>query len=364
MECLVDYKKGGTSMLFENKMGKDFENLGQRMTYVLAAQMSLLNTVDSGTASAKAQEELYSFICDYYISVFNDPSLIGIDDLPDECENNTHGGKHYLETRKLMRKVQKKITDVFDWLILCGKIGAIEDKKLITNKKEAKLTKKKLEVLERLGLQFVINDSELSIISTKYPEIMIALKYIADISPEKNSYMYIFRGIFNTDYNYYPEVYREHCTSPVAFDRVIDYVRSHGFCEEFQLADSLHEMKYTFTKTHNDMELKFHCQYDVRYYYQLSFTFVDDKKVFRWVLENFNNFDEQIQDLFFEKNKKCNKCGWCNQTDRSKPLAFITVNYRGENVELCPYFQHIRCYFLEDEYIDKVLHFFDYVLGK
>lgn len=351
-------------MLFENHMGKDFENLGQRLTYVLAVQMSPLKTIENSTVGVDAQKDLYTFICDYYKAVFDNPAIVGLDYFPDECENKTYEGKHYLETRKLMRKLQKKITDVFDWLILCGNLGYVKSNELGFDKKEAKLTKKKLEIFQSLGLEIELKDNRVSMHSPRYPKMMSALKYVSGISPVKNSYMYIFRGIFDTEYNYYPDVYKEHCPFPEVFDKVVTYVRANGFKEDFQISDSLHNMKWGFVRTHNDMEFRFSCQYDVRYYYHLLFTFIDDKKVVRWVLENFSVFDEQIQDLFFEKNKKCNKCGYCNQTDKRRPLVCITVNYKGENVELCPYFQFLRCYFLPEDYVDKVLHFFDYALNN
>lgn len=349
-------------MLFGNLMGKDFDNLGQRMTYVLAVQMSPMKSIENDTAGTESLEGLYAFISDYYKAVFENPSLVGIDGLPDECENNTHGDKPYLDTRKLMRKVQKKITDVFDWLVLYGKKGRIKESSLVVDKADARITKKKAAVLENFGIQITDDDEKFTLSSEKYPGMMSALKYVAGISPDKKSHIYLYRGIFDTGYNYFPSMYREHCTSQKAFDRLVDYCRSNGFEEHFQLNDSVYGMNYRFKKEHEGMELQFLCQYDLRYYYQLKFTFIDDKKVTKWVLENFGNLDEKIQDLFFEKNKKCNKCGWCNQTDKSRPLAFITVGYKGESHALCPYFQQIRCYFLEEEYVDKVLHFYDYVL--
>ena len=169
-------------MLFENHMGKDFENLGQRLTYVLAVQMSPLKTIENNTVSVDAQKDLYTFICDFYKAVFDNPEIVGIDYFPDECENNTYGGKHYLETRKLMRKIQKKITDVFDWIILCGRIGNIKSNELGFDKKEAKLTKKKLDTLQKLGLEISFKENKVSMQSPSYPKMMSALKYVSGIS--------------------------------------------------------------------------------------------------------------------------------------------------------------------------------------
>lgn len=57
-------------------------------------------------------------------------------------------------------------------------------------------------------------------------------------------------------------------------------------------------------------------------------------------LKAFTMADKRVQDFIVERTKKCDKCRYCVQTDKTgtRPLAAMKVPHEGETFDLCPYF--------------------------
>jgi len=57
-------------------------------------------------------------------------------------------------------------------------------------------------------------------------------------------------------------------------------------------------------------------------------------------LPEFNSMSSSNQKFIINRTKKCDKCRYCIQTDKTgkRPLAFINVNYEQTEYSLCPYF--------------------------
>ena len=60
----------------------------------------------------------------------------------------------------------------------------------------------------------------------------------------------------------------------------------------------------------------------------------------KFFLNRFNLMEKQVKDFCIQHTKKCDRCRYCVQTDKTgaRPLAYIPVFYEGTDYKLCPYF--------------------------
>lgn len=110
-------------MRFENMVGKDFQNVSQRVIYSIIASFDEFQTITTKEADDKSQKQMYDFLWNFAISIYNDPSILKLPLDKDECEDRTADSKHYLETRKIMRKISKQIEDFYTMLMDIGQTG-------------------------------------------------------------------------------------------------------------------------------------------------------------------------------------------------------------------------------------------------
>ena len=72
-----------------------------------------------------------------------------------------------------------------------------------------------------------------------------------------------------------------------------------------------------------------------------------------------------MQDFVVERTKKCNSCKYCVQTDKtgSRPLAYITVDYRQKKYNLCTYFPgYTYCWTsINDKLVDQLTTFLSFM---
>ena len=182
-------------MLMPNQTGKDFENSGRRLIYNFIALRADFKSVDSDTVTEESQKQFYDFISDFYLKIYDDPSIISMVIEPDETEERPHKGRvceawnhAHLEPRKLRRKNQKIICDLFNTLEFMGVTGVLSGSRLIVQKSALELNKAKLnktlKTLSSLGIAYEENDTAVSLWSEKYLLMCPAWKLLAEISKE------------------------------------------------------------------------------------------------------------------------------------------------------------------------------------
>jgi hypothetical protein len=88
-------------------------------------------------------------------------------------------------------------------------------------------------------------------------------------------------------------------------------------------------------------------------------------------LESFDSMGEELQAFVVKKTKKCDKCGYCVQTDKTgnRPHSHTAVTYEGKEYRLCNYFPgYTYCWkSIDDGLADmliKMLSFMDQFSGK
>lgn len=82
-------------------------------------------------------------------------------------------------------------------------------------------------------------------------------------------------------------------------------------------------------------------------------------------LEKFDSMSSTLKDFVIEYTKKCDRCHYCVQTDKTgtRPLAYLPIDYNREKYELCPYFPGYTYSWtsIDDELVDRIIEFLSFM---
>jgi hypothetical protein len=345
----------------ENMTGRSFDSISKRVVYNYACRIPEHRPVESDLASRSSQKQMYDFICGFFSALYNDPALLGMSSGPDECESCPLPGKDYLETRKLMRSDMKKMDDILSLIQFIGEKSEIKDSRMIIDKDLAKLNKNKLNSLALFSFMSETNGNKISLWNTRYPDMLNGLKLLSVTASknEKEQAGIFSHCLFDTVYDFGQEIYSKLTNDKATFNKVIEYVNSHGFKLTTTKNKSIDVHYSKFFE--NEVEINFLLSYDERHFDQINYVFVSNKNTYKYFLNRFNSLDDRIQDLFIKTTNQCRTCGFCNQRNRNLPLSFIKCTYREKPIHFCYYFQFIRSNYLDEKTVDDILHFFNYV---
>ena len=390
-------------MDFENRIGSDFDNVSQRLVYNYIATQPDFRPVPSGVASETAQRQFYDFVCGIYITLYHDPTLLGMTTDPDETEDRPYPDRVYkdeqrkhLEARKLRRKNEDKIEGLFDNMQRLGELGAVRDGALVVEKEALGLNKRALTTLVKqltaLGLQCADDDRILCLRSDAYPEMWDAWKLLATLGAAESEACdarwrqemddradlpgwqlfshqryqgqiknRIFkRALFDPAYDYAPNLIGELSEDPQTYRQFADTLVAQGFEQSTDWGsgtDVTNFITVAFTKTYagpegEPLRLQFMTQFESRYHRQLLYTFVEDKVAVKTLLRQLEALPEPLQDLVYGFTGECRACGFCNQTNRKLSFNSIPAVYRGKPVEMCYYFKYLRTRELTQEMLE------------
>jgi len=369
----------------------DFNSSAARIIYNVSAMRAEFNAVDSDTVSETAQRQFYDFMTGAIHRMFQNPEIIGLIIEPDETENNPHPHRKYkpnthkyLETRKLLRKNQKILSDFFDTLEWLGSIGEEAGEKLmvpmcdlVTRSKNKPKQKKLLDTLRAVGFDLIERDGMLFIGCDAYPQMCCAWRLLSDVatadkdcrtlvnvtSNDNNNRIFARHvydvpndDIFEILYRHINEDARDHVRS------FFEYLKSKGFdarkiaCSPFGESENI-DIQLAQTKTYTDPTLQknesfiLHIRaiYELRWYRPLSFRLLTDRAPFYILHHRFDQLPAHLQDFTVKYSGTCRgeACGFCVQMNREaaakreKPFNYNTVNYQGVPMNLCYYFKHV-----------------------
>ncbi|MCU0520647.1 MAG: hypothetical protein MUF84_08150 [Anaerolineae bacterium] len=389
-------------MDFENRIGTDFDNVSQRLTYNYIATQPDFRPVPSDAASETAQRRLYDFIGGIYTALYHDPTLIGMTTEPDETEDRPNPDRvykdedrKYLEARKLRRKNEDKIEGLFDNMQRMGELGTVRDGALVVEKEALGLNKRALTTLVKhltaLGLRCSEDDRTLTLRSDAYPEMWDAWKLLATLGAAEAEacdarwrqefgdgagltwqifsharYLVqirnrIFkRALFDPAYDYALDMMGKLSDDPEMVRQFTETLISHGFEQSSDWGsgtDVTNFITVAFTKTYagpegEPLRLRFMVQFESRYHRQLLYTFIEDKVAVKTLLRQLDTLPEPLQDLVYSFTGECRACGFCNQTNPTLPYNSIPTVYRGRPVKMCYYFKSLRTRELSREILE------------
>jgi len=273
------------------------------------------------------QERLYNLMKNLYQLAFDEPLLFVAQLHEDDAYPNRFNKKSYgkPELQRNVVKFTKSIDMLLEAMFLMGK------------GEEYKLTKKQAAVLSRLG---IVDFSNLP------PEwIWLSTREAASLA----SFSYC---LFDRDYPYTSEIYAR-LLGEAGFKKLESWMLSNGY-KRFDIYDvvasncrlslTIANPKWNSNLPTGGFEYKVkHTGISARFEPHIK-----DPVVFglcipnglKPYLEDFAFMDKELQDFVVKHTKKCDKCGYCVQTDKSKtrPLAIIPVDYDGNVYSLCTYF--------------------------
>jgi len=277
--------------------------------------------------SAEEQERFYYLIKELYQLTFDEPLLFVTQLHADDAYPNRFNKKGYgkPELHRNMVKFTKSIDMLLETMFLMGKDEVY------------KLTKKQAAVLSRLG----------TIDFTNLPPAWIWMSTREAASLTSFSYC-----LFDCDYPYTSEIYAR-LLGEAGFKKLENWMLSNGY-KRFDIYDvvasncrlslTIANPKWNENPPTGGFEYKIkHTGISARFE-----PYIKDPVVFglcipnglKPYLEDFSFMDKELQDFVVKHTKKCDKCGYCVQTDKSKtrPLAITPVEYDGSTYPFCTYF--------------------------
>ena len=172
--------KEDRKMKCENKVGKEFDSIAQRLAYSYTASYSKFIPTDVDGITVEAQKQTHDFIGGVLCKIYDNPAIIG---LPLDKDDYFDGEmfKDKPELAKKMKSLEQKFLGFFDFIYELGVAGELRESKLYIASTKMKLQKSKLALLEQIGLKNEITSDGTIIYNPEYPELCSGLKSLSDV---------------------------------------------------------------------------------------------------------------------------------------------------------------------------------------
>ncbi len=344
--------------MFEIKLGQPFENLGKRMIYSYLATYPEFKPVANCGASELSQRQMYDFLYETIEIIYNDLSLINVTDEPDECFEWWQLNKEKPDLILKMQKIEKNLIDFFDYFMKIGLLGEAADNTLIISKADIRIQGKTKEKLLRFGL--ICDESKESYIIShcKYDELFPAWKLHCSVPKDKiirsRIMMNFIHGKFGGKQYTAVEMFGKICNQEQIAE-LESYFLKKGYTAVNNEMNVMYEKEYP-----KKQEAHMHIYYDWRRKNQMVFYFKVPQ--FSTLVKSYENMDDELKALVFERTKTCDGCGYCTQTDKTgkRPCLALPLTFNNETLLKCPLFPVIAWNNTDETIIRIVKEFFDF----
>lgn len=304
---------------------------------------------EQAEVSVAEQEEFYTLIKKLYELAYNEPLLFAPTLHEDDAYPNHYNKVAYGKPELLTN--QKKHLKVIDALL--------QSMFLLGQGETVKLNKRQKVVLERLGISNV-------------NELPVAWEWMATRpGADLESFSHCF---FKEDYPYTSDIYAS-LLGENDFHKLEKWMIEHGY-ERYVIrgTDCNIVLTYANPKWSKDepkagFEYKVkHTGISVRYvpYFRdpcIMGIFIPNG--LKPYLEHFEEMEDALKAFVMKKTKKCDRCKYCVQTDKTgqRPLACIDVEYEEQKALLCPYFPGFSYYWtsLNPDLIDNIIRMLEFM---
>ena len=260
-------------------------------------------------------------------------------------------GKHYLDTRKIMRKISKQIENFYAMLQSIGQNGEVVDGKIVVNAKQAKLAKAKLPVLELFGIEYELVGENCWLSSSKYPQIANAWVYL---SKTQKSLFLLAHGVFMVEDDYVVALV-EKLVNEIDLNLMhhVNYFKANNYT--FSCDANFAMWSFSFKNKVSGFIVHF----DIRKYRQIDYGIINHIN-FKTMLEDFNEFDESFQEFITTVCKQCNACSLCLKGNTNMNLFYKTVTHKDNECKLCPSFPQFDWHRMNDDLMKNVIKCIEY----
>lgn len=281
---------------------------------------------EKAPASVPEQRQFYDLIGDLYRLAYEEPLLFVAALHADDAYPSRYK-KGYGKPRLILD--MRKFTGAVD--------GLLQAMFLLGRGEAPKLNKRQRDVLSRLG-------------AGDLADLPAAWRWMA--TRDGASVPAFSHCLFDEGYPYTSEIYARLLGAP-AFKKLEAWMLAQGYrrfnvydttASDCDLSLSVVNPAWSAEPPRGGFEYKIKhtgiaAQYD---------SYTQNPPVFRLCipggmkpyLEAFGAMDEALQGFVVERTKKCDRCGYCVQTDKTgaRPLAHTVVRFEGRDYRLCNYY--------------------------
>lgn len=353
-------------MSVENKLGMNFDSLAKRILYSYLATYPRFILIDDEVASNESQKQMHDFLREALYSIYENPSIIGIEKEPDAYYENWQMDNSNPPLMKAMEKIEKKFFGFLENLLKAGRLGEINGNELIISKKDWSINKATVEMFQKVGIECIITKEQSKLFLSVYPEIFPTLKmfsYKDDINGNKNERMIIFLHGRYSDKNYnINDFFGELCGNQDELQELEIFFISKGF----QLNNIRHGAKsrgayVKWLKEYSNDEKGFlSVFFDWRKKNQMVFEFRVPQ--FRVMLNSYNKMGEHLKQLIISRTKTCDNCGYCTQLDKTgkRQKLALDLSLNDESFNKCPLYPNLNWNYIDKEELKTIKQLFEF----
>ncbi len=366
----------------ENRVGKNFESLAQRVIYSYAGTLPGFVPVKTEKASEHSQLEMYGFMENLLQKLYEDPSLLALSLQKDDFYEDWALQKTKPKLIVEMRNYYKKINEFLVLLIQIGEQGNIKGNTLQIAPARVKLTANILKRLESLGLACSKSEDGVVLSCDEHPELFPAWKLLAETSAgKKDPVMYFSHCMFDPEHSYPTNIYLNLINDKSPLLKLRSYFEANGYSRVDCRDNSReNEISLDWVKNYGKKDEPLKASWGEREHGGLSIWFDYSKRNqvffglrvprYKELLARFDEMDDRLKELVVRKTKQCDSCGYCTQTDKTgaRRPQFVTVANNG-SYDLCPLypgFTYVWTALNDDTASDIIsfLQFIDKTFGK
>ena len=308
---------------------------------------------ENAPVSISEQECFYDLIKCLFQLAFDEPLLFVTSLHEDDAFPNRFNSKSYGKPKLMadMKKFTKSASDLLQAMFLLGQ------------GKQVKIKKKQHIILSKLG----INDL------TALPA---AWRWMA--TKDGSNISTFTHCLFNDSYPYTSEIYAR-LLGDSAFKKLENWMLAQGYkrydiygvtASHCNLSLSIVNPKWSKEPPSGGFEYKIkHTGISARFDPYIAnpavFGLCIPKGMMKLLIEAFETMSENLKCFFIKQTTKCWNCRYCVQTDKTgtRPLAFINVNHKKNEYNLCTYFPgYSYCWTsIDDDLVNQLIEMLSFM---
>lgn len=361
----------------EYVIGGTFESLTKRILYAYPAAYPQFVPVEC-SAGVEAQKDMYSFMEQVLIRLYEVPEDFGFPIFPDEYYGPWQLANTNPDLMAKMEKIESRFTAIITTLIKIGQAGELNSGGLFVPKSSRAVSKGTAELLAKLGVNITDDKNGCTLSLTDFPSAFEAWKAYAAEDNEgatkvDRTVTFIYGKYFGRVYTaaqfftgllYQRETDGKYNTKnkqnqgnisgrqekpgttnvPESLSELMkleEFLKTSGHTCGNSLLNG--KTRYACTKWSKDypngQKSYFSVSFNPRVEHQLKIEF--HLPSFRPLIEeSFDSFDEKLKSFVFTRLNDCSSCGYCTQTDKSgkrEKLARV-MELNGTKKLKCPLF--------------------------
>ncbi len=354
----VPDEKGEVILDYYIPLAKSFESLGNRLVDSYIKTYPAFKPVKECNASENSQKQMYDFLYESLTTIYSDLSTFNISHEPDDYYESWQLMNAKPELNKKTQKIKYEFFAVYECFIKMGLAGQVLQDSLFIAKGDLQIKQKMKDKLRLFGLVCEEKADGYSITHNKYKEIFSAWKLHCSSSKygnvSTNEIMHFLHGRFMDKMYTAAEMFSK-VSDSVLISELEQYFLEKGYTCNFHEIGIKYEKEYPKKQTAH-----MNIYYDWRKINPLILDFKAPH--FSKVITFYDEMDDELKDMVFNKTKTCDGCGYCVQTDKTgkRPKLAQCLEFNDVKKLKCPLYPSFVWDNVNTGMISKVKKLFDF----